>query len=160
MADESKFQAAHESYADFASLCSKGLYIGGQWVQPRLRGMLDVINPATEAVMCRCPAGTCLFVPVVLHGWPELTTPAAHATVVNGSFGGRRGCCCDSCDHRVGDVEAYQWRPARGILGSNCRACARVEAFSLSVGARRVCHPRAHLDLGVTWFVFVQHGMH
>jgi betaine-aldehyde dehydrogenase len=34
------------------------LYIDGEWVRPEKGGTLDVVDPATEAVIHKAPAGT------------------------------------------------------------------------------------------------------
>ncbi len=34
------------------------LYIGGEWVEPAGEGSIDVVNPTTEEVVGRIPAGT------------------------------------------------------------------------------------------------------
>jgi len=51
--------SASSSYDEFADLCSKGLLINGEWVQPKERGVVNVVNPATEEIMCKSPAGVC-----------------------------------------------------------------------------------------------------
>lgn len=84
--------------AEAADICGRGLYIGGTWVQPVRGGTVPVVDPATEEVLCQCPAGNVKErVDRPLRPWAHTAGhPHLLGFVLRARFTGGcgQGCCC------------------------------------------------------------------